>query len=158
MRTFLGVTVCSLIALLGVAIAADDAKPGKETSVDDSIRKELQALDEAWCSAIVKNDADAIGRFMLDDWVIVGPDGNMIDRATFLAVIKSADLVHESMDSDDWRVRVYGDSALVTSQVKSKGKYKGHAFATHERSTSVFVRKDGRWQCALTQLTAITKQ
>jgi ketosteroid isomerase-like protein len=158
MRMFLGFTACSLIALLGLAIAGDDAKPKKETSVEDSIRKELQTLDEEWCLAIVKNDTEAIGRFMLDDWVIIGPDGNLIDRATFLTVTKSADLVHESMDSDNWRVRVYGDSALVTSQVKAKGKYKGQAFATHERSTSLFVRKDGHWQCALTQLTTITKK
>ncbi len=122
---------------------------------EDSV---LQALDEEWNAAIVKNDAEAIGRFMLEDWVIIGPNGNQIDRATFLAVTKSGDLVHESMDSDDWRVRVYGDSALVTSQVKTKGKYKGQAFATHERSTSVFVRKDGHWRCALTQLTAISKK
>ncbi len=50
---------------------------------EDSV---LQALDEEWNAAIVKNDAEAIGRFMLEDWVIIGPDGNQIDRATFLAV------------------------------------------------------------------------
>jgi ketosteroid isomerase-like protein len=126
--------------------------------VDDRVRKELQNLDKEWCAAIVKNDAEAIGRFMLDDWVIIGPEGNVIDRGRFLAVIKSGDLVHESMESDDWRVHVYGDSAVVTAQVKSKGKYQGQGFATHERSTSVFVRKGEHWQCALTQLTPITKK
>jgi ketosteroid isomerase-like protein len=130
----------------------------KESSVNDSVRKELQSLDKEWSSAIVKNDAEAIGRFMADDWIIIGPEGNVIDRARFLGVIKSGDLVHESMESDDWRVRVYADTAVVTAQARSRGKYKGQAFATHERSTSVFVLKDGRWQCVLTQLTPIIKK
>ena len=38
---------------------------------------------------MVANDADAIGRFMADDWIIIGSDG-ITDRATFLGVIKSA--------------------------------------------------------------------
>ena len=118
---------------------------------------ELQKLDKEWSAAIVKNDADAIEPFMSDDWVIIGPDGNVIERSRFLEVIKSGALTHESMESDDWLVRSYGDTALVTSQTKTKGKYQGHAFETHERSTSVFVRKNGRWQCVHTQLTPIPR-
>jgi len=129
----------------------------KESSEMDKIRNELEVLDQEWAAAIVKNDADAIGRFMSDDWVIVGPQGNVIEKLRFLDVIKSGDLTHEAMESDDWLVRVYGDTAVVTAQTKSKGKYQGHAFATHERSTSVFVRKEGHWQCVHTQLTPIPK-
>jgi ketosteroid isomerase-like protein len=119
---------------------------------------ELQKLDKEWSAAIVKNDAHAIEQFMSDDWVIIGPEGNVIERSRFLEVIKSGDLTHESMESDDWHVRVYGDTALVTSEAKSKGKYKGQVFETHERSTSVYVRKEGRWQCVHTQLTPIAKR
>jgi ketosteroid isomerase-like protein len=129
-----------------------EVKPMNETWTD------LQKLDKEWSAAIVQNDAHAIGQFMSDDWVIIGPEGNVIERSRFLEVIKSGDLTRESMESDDWIVRVYGDSALVTAQTKSNGKYKGHAFETHERSTSVYVRKDGRWQCVLTQLTPIAKR
>jgi ketosteroid isomerase-like protein len=132
--------------------------PKKEPNVVDKARVELQSLDKEWSAAIVKNDVDAIGRFMSDDWVIIGPEGNVIDRSRFLAVIKSGDLTHESMESDDWLVQVYGDTAIVTAQAKSKGKYRGQSFATHERSTSVFLRKDGRWQCIHTQLTPIAKK
>ena len=126
--------------------------------MEDRIHKELQDLDKEWSAAIVKNDVETIGPFMSADWVIIGPEGTVIDRARFLGVIKSGDLTHELMESDDWRLRVYGDTAVVTAQARSKGKYKGQAFATHERSTSVFVRKDGRWQCVLTQLTPITRK
>jgi ketosteroid isomerase-like protein len=124
----------------------------------NSERAELLSLDNEWSAAIVRNDADAIGQFTSDDWVIIGPEGTVIDRPRFLGVIQSGDLTHESMTSDDWLVRVHGDTAIVTAQTRSNGKFRGHAFATHERSTSVFVRTDGCWQCVHTQLTPIAKK
>jgi ketosteroid isomerase-like protein len=126
------------------------------TSLENDARQELQSLDRDWSSAMLENNADQIARFMSDDWVIIGPEGNVIDRARFLAVIKSGDLSHSTMVSDDWRVRIYGDTALVTAQVRSGGSYQGQAFATHERSTSVFVRTNEYWHSVLTQLTPIS--
>lgn len=148
----------SLSALLGLAMAADDANPKKESAVKDKVHDELQKLDKEWTQAMVKNDADAIGRFVSEDWVIIGPEGNVIEKVRFLGVIKAGDLTHESMEFEDSRVRVYGDTAVITAQARSKGKYKGQAFSTHERSTSVYTKKDGRWQCVLTQLTPIPKK
>jgi ketosteroid isomerase-like protein len=62
------------------------------------------------------------------------------------------------MESDDMRVRVYGDSAVVTALTRTKGKFMGQEFSTQERSTDVFVKRDGQWRCVLTQLTRFMKK
>ena len=111
-----------------------------------------------FANAIVKNIPEEIRQFVSDDWIIINADGGIIDRQRFLEVIKSGTLTHEMMESDDIRVRVYGDSAVVSAITRSKGKFMGQEFTTHERSTDVFVRRDGRWRCVLTQLTGLTKQ
>jgi ketosteroid isomerase-like protein len=108
--------------------------------------------------AMVKNDAEAVGRFLTDDWIIVDPDGGILERARFLAVIQSGVLTHEMMESDDMRVRIYGNTAIVTALTTTKGRYNGHAFTTQERATDVFVQDNGRWQCALSHLTRFTKK
>jgi ketosteroid isomerase-like protein len=123
--------------------------------MDDQIPADLQILEEEWDRAIVSNDATAIGRFVADDWVIIGPEGQVIDQVRFLSVIESGALKHESMKSEEVRVRVYGDTAILTARTKSKGEFAGQAFATDERSTSVYSKIEGRWQCVLTQLTPI---
>ena len=41
---------------------------------------ELVEAVRAWDEAMVANDAAAIGRFMADDWIIVGPDGSVDGR------------------------------------------------------------------------------
>jgi ketosteroid isomerase-like protein len=108
--------------------------------------------------AMVKNDAEAVGRFLTDDWIIVDPDGGIIERARFLAVIQSGALTHEMMESDDMRVRIYGNTAIVTALTTTRGRFNGHAFTTQERATDVFVQDNGRWQCALSHLTRCTKK
>jgi ketosteroid isomerase-like protein len=122
------------------------------------MREEILKLEEEFGQAMVKNDAEAIGRFLADDWIIIDPDGGTIDRSRFLGVIKSGALSHETMKSDDTRVRIYENTATVTALTTSKGKYMGQDFTTQERATDVFVKQNGRWQCVLTQLTRFTKK
>jgi ketosteroid isomerase-like protein len=66
--------------------------------------------------------------------------------------------MHEMMESDDMRVRVYGDSAVVTALTRTKGIFMGQDFRTQERATDVFVKLDGRWQCVLSHLTRFAKK
>lgn len=124
----------------------------------NTMQEELLNLEKEFAQAIIKNDADAIGRFLADDWVIVDPDGSIIDRSRFLAVIESGALTHEMMDSDDVSVRIYGDTAIVMGLTKSKGKFMGQDFTTRERATDIFVKQHGRWECVFSQLTRVTKK
>src|ERR1700746_88167 len=106
------------------------------------MEEELLRVEEEFVDAIAKNDLEAIERFVTDDWIIINADGEIIDRERFLGVIKSAALTHEMMESDDIRVRVYGNSAVVSALTRSKGKFMGQEFTTRERSTDVFVKRD----------------
>lgn len=62
------------------------------------------------------------------------------------------------MESGNTRVRVYGNTAIVTALTTSKGKFSGQVFTTQERATDVFVKQNRRWLCALSQLTRFTKK
>ena len=116
-------------------------------------QEELLKLEEEFEQAVVSNDAVAVGRLLAHDWIIVGPDGRIIDKSRFLEVIKSGALSHEKMESHDARVRIYENTAIVTALTTSKGKFMGQEFISLERATDIFVKQDGRWQCAFTQLT-----
>ena len=115
--------------------------------------EELLKLEEAFAEAIVKNDLEGIGRLVADDWIIIDPNGEIVDRTRFFEVIKSGALTHDTMESEDFRIRVYGDCAVVTGITRTKGRFMGQEFSTQERATDVFVKRDRRWQCVLTHLT-----
>ncbi len=119
------------------------------------VEEELIAVATEWDQAMVTNDADAIGKYMADDWTIVGSDGNVGDKTTFLELVKSGKLTHDVMETHDLKVRVYGDTAVLTAWGVSGGKYEGQSFREVERTSCVFVRQDGRWVCVLTHLSRI---
>ena len=119
---------------------------------------ELLNLEQQFAQAIIRNDVDGIGRLVADDWIIVDPNGKIIKRSRFFELIKSGALTHDIMDSEDFRIRVYGDSAVITAVTRAKGKFMEQEFSTQERATDVFVKRGGRWQCVLTHLTRLAEK
>ena len=125
--------------------------------MNNHAEKELTAVTHEWDLAMVRNDAEAIGRYMADDWTIIGSNGSIGDKATFLALVKSGTLSHDVMESDDVNVRVYSETAVVTARGVSGGQYQGRAFREVERVSCVFVKQEGRWRCVLTHLSRIAE-
>jgi ketosteroid isomerase-like protein len=118
-------------------------------------RKQLLQLEDDFQKGIVQNNAEAIERFVADDWIIVDTDGGIIQKNRFLAVVKSSALAHNTMTLDEPRVRVYGETGVVTGRAMSAGKFTGPDFTTLEHATDVFVKMNGQRRCVLTQLTRI---
>jgi ketosteroid isomerase-like protein len=116
---------------------------------------ELNTTVAAWDQAMIQNDADTIGQFMHDDWVIIGSDGGVSDKPTFLAQIRQGRLSHDTMTSENLRIREYGDVAVLIATGVSGGRFEGHAFREHERQSSVFVKERGEWRCVITHLSRL---
>jgi ketosteroid isomerase-like protein len=123
--------------------------------VDDDNKAELRALAHDWDQAMLRNVAGEIGGYMAPEWVIIGTDGSVGDKATFLSLVESGALTHDVMETDDMDIRVYGDTAVTISRGVSGGQFQGQPFHFVERVTCVFVRRGG-WQCVLTHLSALT--
>jgi ketosteroid isomerase-like protein len=123
--------------------------------VHESLNAELKTVVAAWDQAMIRNDADTIGQFMHDDWVIIGSDGGVSDKATFLALIRQGRLSHDTMTSEDLRIRGYGDVVVLIATGISAGRFDGHSFRESERQSNVFVREQGQWRCVLTHLSRL---
>ncbi|MGW7510435.1 nuclear transport factor 2 family protein [Streptomyces massasporeus] len=113
----------------------------------------LARLAKSWAEAIVSDDPARIAEFMADEWVIVSASG--IDpREKFLSLVASGALAHSAMDlRTDPRVRIHGDTALVTCRVTNTAHYRGERYDADEWTTDVFVRRQGRWLCVLSHIT-----
>ncbi|KUM80340.1 nuclear transport factor 2 family protein [Streptomyces curacoi] len=124
---------------------------------DDARTARLTAAAHGWAAAMVSNDAVRIAEFMADDWVIVSESG-ISTREQFLALVESGDLTHSAFDLvGEPRVRVYGDSAVVTARVTNTAHYRGERFDADEWTTDVFVRRNDRWLCVLSHITAAAR-
>lgn len=118
--------------------------------------QELRDFVKLWDDAMVTNNANEIGTFMADDWVIIGSDG-VTGKPDFLQWISSGIVTHDSMTCDEMSVRLYGDTGIVITRGTSAGTYNGEKFRLYEWSTNIFRKSDDSWLCVLTMLTPASK-
>jgi ketosteroid isomerase-like protein len=122
---------------------------------DSADALQLVRLAKGWAEAIVSDDPARIASFMADEWVIVSGSG--IDpKERFLSLVESGTLTHSAMDfRTEPRIRVYGDTAVVTGRVTNTAHYQGERHDADEWTTDVFVRRQGRWLCVLSHITPV---
>lgn len=126
---------------------------------DEKIKQELVKIGSEWAEAMVANDADRIGSFMADEWVIVSERG-LSTKEHFLSFVESGALTHSAfeMKGEDARVKVYGDTAVLTCRVVNTAHFGGQQFDADEWTSDVFVKRDGKWLCVLSHITPVDKE
>ena len=121
------------------------------------IEQELLKLGEDWAAAMVANDADRIGSYMADEWVIVSERG-ISTKEDFLAFVRSGQLTHSMFEmAGEARIREYGDTAVLTARIVNTAHFGGQQFDADEWTTDVFVKRDGKWLCVLSHITPALK-
>ena len=124
-------------------------------NTDDPIREEILALSEAWSQAIVANDADEIGRYMTDDWLLVSEHG-VLRKEDFLSLVRSGQLAHSAMEMAEFGdFKLYGVTAVLASRVKSVARFGDQEFPANEWTSDVFIKSDGGWKCVITHVTTV---
>lgn len=150
-RIAMFVIVCMLIEPISTSRAAGQAKSASGPTAENAL-----AADEELARAIRDNDADGIGRLLADDWAVISARGGVGEGPSiFPDGIKSGHLTRKTYELSEPRVRLYGDTALVTTKVKTSGVFQGKPFDVTERQTDVLLWKDGGWKCVLTHETKI---
>jgi ketosteroid isomerase-like protein len=138
-------TLSVVVTVLGTV--APEFALAKDTAKDE---KELLQIERDWTQASLKGDAAALGKILGDDWVGQGPAGTMA-KAQVLAELKSGDNKTDSITLGDMKVRVFGDTAIVTGSDDEKSSYKGKDTSGHWTWTDVFVKRKGHWQAVASQ-------
>jgi ketosteroid isomerase-like protein len=117
--------------------------------------QELIKLENEWNVAIVKADLAFLDRIMVEDFTYTDPDGVVWTKAQILTNMKSGEDATSSMAGYDWKVRVYGDAAVVTARYTTKETLKGKNISGRFRGTDTWIKKDGRWRCVATHSSRI---
>ncbi len=111
-----------------------------------SVEQELIQLEDEWGDAFLKRDVAFMDRIMADDATWTSPEGIVSTKAQSLASFKSLEGVDTSWVNDEMKVRVYGDTAVVTGRTTFKWTNKGKDFSDQERWTDTWVKLAGHWR------------
>jgi len=130
------------------------ATAATETAADTE--REIRKLQMEYDKAALEQDAAAYDLLFADDYTLTQAGGKVTTRAETIAAAKAGDTKMQEGRSDDIKVRVYGNTAVVTCRWTEKSTTKGKPFAGALRYTTVWVKKNGKWQIVSDQGTLIT--
>src|SRR4029434_6144405 len=88
-------------------------------SPQDDIRK-VAALDTQYQAAVKNNDAATMDRILADDFVLVTGRGKTQSKADLLKEARSKAIIYEHQEDSNQKVRVWGDTAVVTALLWAK--------------------------------------
>jgi ketosteroid isomerase-like protein len=148
-----------IIFILSVIAYAD--QPAARTSPDASpkaqttVEHEIESLEEARNQAVLHGDVSALDQMTSDDYTFITLKGELRTKADILKGFASGSFHYESRQISDLKVRVYGDTAVVTGRSVQKGMENGRDYSGDYRFTRVYVKEKGRWLTVALQTTLI---
>ena len=92
---------------------------------------------------------------MSEDFRQIDGAGNVETRQSFVDDLMSPQLVIAPYVVEDFDVRLFGDTALLSGRTRMTGTYDGKPFASHYRYIDVYVKRGGRWQIVSVQISRI---
>ncbi|HEX7175163.1 MAG TPA: nuclear transport factor 2 family protein [Pyrinomonadaceae bacterium] len=106
----------------------------------------------AFLAALRKGDEATLAPFYADDYTITMDTGAVQTKAERLAWVKANTARLSTLDFQDLKTRVYGDTAVVTGHAIGQGE--GDA-KVNSRMIQVWVKQGGEWRLVGGQTTAI---
>ena len=104
------------------------------------------ALEKKWNDAYKQGNVVTMNALLSDDYIITVEDGNTFSKPGYIAHNGNSTVhVHVSKMSD-LKVRVHGNTAVVTGAYYEKGTEDGKPYEYHDRLTDVWVKTGNTWQ------------
>jgi ketosteroid isomerase-like protein len=143
MKTWLSFTTTVVPGMLAVAalIALNGA-----SALAAGEEKIVAALDTQYQAAVQKNDVATMDKILADNFVLVTGSGKTYTKADLLKDARSGHTVYERQEDSEQTVRVWGDTAVVTALLWSKGKSDGKPFEHKLWFSDVYVRTPNGWR------------
>ena len=145
-------TCCCLLLVLVSAgrVAAQRTK-------EDSQQAKLLVMEHLWNEAQVNRDARALDFMIGTSFVNTEYDGEVSDKAKFLADIRDPQFNLSTLTIQDLKVSMYADSAVVIGVYRTRGSYQGKPYEHVGRFTDTWVYAEGRWQCVASHTSLLKK-
>ena len=139
---------CALLLLNAMALSAADS---------DGQESKLVVLEHLWNEAQVHRDSRALEGMIGEQFINTEYDGEVSDRAKFLADIEDPKFKPAEFNIKDVKVNMYHTTAIVTGSYRVKGSYNSQPYEHVGRFTDTWVLDNGKWLCVASHASLVKK-
>jgi ketosteroid isomerase-like protein len=104
------------------------------------------ALEKKWTEAYKVRDVSMLASLLAEDFVITVEDGSTYGKSGYISHTADSTVHVETASLSDLKVRMHGNTAVVTGAYHEKGDSKGKRYEYKDRLTDTWMKIDGRWQ------------
>jgi ketosteroid isomerase-like protein len=134
-----------LMAILAVCLSAARGDTGSD----------LKTLDAKLTDAFKASDVRTLDKYMDEDYILIDPRGGVHNKKQYLKHLTDGASKVKDLKETDVKVRVFGDTAVVTGLLQVKGKFDGKDISPEYRWTRVYNKKGDEWRCVVEQHTFV---
>lgn len=144
------------IAILIVCLLMASAVrvPAQEKSDAATIR----SLELKWTESYKQHSIDILSSLLADDFVITIEDGSVYSKAGYISHSADSTVRVQVAEMSDLKVRMHGNTAIVTGAYHEKGESSGKPYEYHDRLTDVWLKAGGKWQVVASHYSVPSKQ
>jgi len=118
-----------------------------------------EVAEQEFFWALITADQEALNRLLSDDFQLIDVmTGSEVSKAALREIVGERGLRFEEINRIDYRVRVYGATAVITGQTEMFGHFNGRRFEVDSRYTHVFVEQGNGWKMVAAQGTQIIER
>jgi YHS domain-containing protein/ketosteroid isomerase-like protein len=136
----------AIVLLLALALPAGAQGQASSKQVRSSADTEaILRAEKIYTEGLLHGDVAALDKLFSDDYVVTKNHGELWDKATHLAFVKSGAHKFLKLDFQDPNVRIYGMTAVVTGRLNHQFRDDAGEFTGQSRYTHVYAKRNGRW-------------
>ena len=129
------------ILILCLLSAATISSPAQETDAAT-----IRALELKWTESYKQRSIDILSSLLSEDFVITIEDGNTYSKAGYISHSADPATHVQVAELSDLKVRMHGNTAIVTGAYHERGESNGKPYEYHDRLTDVWMKVGGKWQ------------
>lgn len=125
-------------------LAALPLVPARAQETPDAA--EIRSLELKIADWYKSRQIQTFANLLDDDFVITFEDGSTYGKTGYLSYSASSSTSVQSVEISEMKVRMHGDTAVVTGIYHEKGIDNRQAYDYHDRFTDVWMKKAGKWR------------
>jgi ketosteroid isomerase-like protein len=130
--------------LAGLAIPS--ATQDKDKDKDKSDAAYIRAMELKWTDSYRQRQVDILASLLADDFIITVEDGNTYGKTGYISHSAEPSTHVEVAEMSDLKVRMHGNTAVVTGAYHERGTSGGKPYEYHDRFTDIWMKSGGKWQ------------
>ena len=139
----------SAVLLMVILFVGLSAARGQDAVSD------LKALDAKLTDAFKDRNLKMLAKHIADGYMIIDPRGGVHGKKQYLKHLADGAAKYKDLKEIDVKVKVFGDTAVVTGLLQVTGKVEDKDVSAEYRWTRVYNKKGDVWRCVHEQHTFI---